>query len=362
VNSSDLIIGWQGEGWLNIQSGGQAESNGGNLGQYAGSLGSAAVTGAGSWWKANGVVAVGVEGGGELTITDGGKVTSVNGRIARETNSTGSVTIDGPSSQWNCTGVLTVATVSGPSSNGTLALLNGGSVSALGGLTVSVGGKLQGSGVVAANVTNNWHVAPGTSPGVLQVSGNYSQHSILGQLEIDLVSAASFDKLVVTGNASLAGVLRVKLLDGYVPVAGTSFDVLDWGSRTGTFSTLNLPPLPAPLAWNTSQLYTSGVLSVTAPFLAGDFDENGPVNSADFTKWKMGFGTAAGATHMQGNADFDADVDGGDFLIWQREFGLPGAVGAGAPVPELRTAMLFLLGWVTAWCWAPPHARGHGKN
>jgi hypothetical protein len=181
--------------------------------------------------------------------------------------------------------------------------------------------------------------------GVLQVLGNHTEHSILGQVEIELASAESVSKLAVSGNAAFGGVLRVKLLEGYVPQAGASFDVLDWGSLTGTFSTLSLPALPAPLNWNTSQLYTTGVLSVTAPYLAADFDENGLVDGADLTKWKAGFGTSAGATHMQGNADGDQDVDGADFLAWQRQVG---AAPPAVAIPEPGLVGLLAVGMAAA--------------
>jgi T5SS/PEP-CTERM-associated repeat protein len=344
--SGNLAVAVRGVGALSIKNGALVENSDGQIGQLPGSSGDVTVTGGGSRWKTNSVIAVGVEGTGKLTIADSALVTSVNGRIGRESHSTGAVTIDGAGSQWNCTGVVTVGQATGmASSTALLTLLNGGSISALGGLTVHGGGKLQGDGVVNANVSNNWQVAP---HGVLQVAGNYSEHSILGQLEIELASSESVSRLAVSGNAAIAGVLRVKLLDGYVPQAGASFDVLDWGTRTGTFSSLSLPALPAPLAWNTSQLYTTGVLSVTAPFLAADFDENGTVNAADLTKWKAGFGTAVGAMHMQGDANVDGRVDGSDFLIWQRQLGGVAVEDATIGVPEPSALSLLNLGAIAA--------------
>jgi T5SS/PEP-CTERM-associated repeat protein len=343
TNPNDVHIGNGATGELYIQGGAEVTNNNGNIGVVTESNGTVAVTGPGSKWT-NGVIAVGINGSGEMTISDGGVVMGTNGRIGRESNSSGAVTIDGPGSQWNCTGALTVGVASGVSpSSALLTLLNGGAVSANGGLTVHVGGKLQGDGVVSANVSNLWQVAP---RGVLQVIGNYTEHPILGQLEIELASAESIGKLAVSGTAALGGVLRVKLLDGYVPLAGASFDVLDWGSLSGAFSTLSMPPLPAPLSWDTSQLYTDGVLSVTSPYLAADFDENGIVNGADLANWKTGFGTAAAATHMQGDADFDGDVDGADFLTWQLQLGSAPAIAATATVPEPTSCLLLVAAFV----------------
>jgi hypothetical protein len=58
--------------------------------------------------------------------------------------------------------------------------------------------------------------------------------------------------------------LNVLLYGGYIPQAGDRFDIINWGTLTGTFGTLNLPALSTGLAWDTSKLYTTGVLSVVS--------------------------------------------------------------------------------------------------
>jgi len=78
------------------------------------------------------------------------------------------------------------------------------------------------------------------------------------------------------------------------------------------------------------------VLSITY-LLAGDFDGSGVVAGPDFVNWKGGFGTNAGASHMQGDANGDGDVDGRDFLVWQQQFGAGAAASA---APEPGSAML----------------------
>jgi hypothetical protein len=78
-------------------------------------------------------------------------------------------------------------------------------------------------------------------------------------------------------------------IEGFTPAAGNSFDILDWGTLSGTFSTINLPALSG-LAWNTSQLYSTGVLSVVAG-LVGDYNQNGAVDAADYVVWRNNIGT-----------------------------------------------------------------------
>jgi hypothetical protein len=78
--------------------------------------------------------------------------------------------------------------------------------------------------------------------------------------------------------------------------------------------------------------------------LAADFDENGTVNGADLTNWKMNFGLASSASHMQGDANGDGDVDGRDLLTWQRQLGLSNlALPAIVPEPRGVVAALGLL-------------------
>jgi hypothetical protein len=129
---------------------------------------------------------------------------------------------------------------------------------------------------------------------------------------------------------SLGGALNVSLINNFTPAPGQAFDILDWGSRSGTFASINLPMLSG-LAWNTSQLYTSGMISVG---LAGDFNNNGSVDAADYVVWRKGLGT----TYTQ--ADYD---------VWRAHFGqtigsgtgATGSASAGTAVPE--SSSLFLL-------------------
>jgi len=231
-----------------------------------------------------------------------------------------------------------------------LEVRNGGVLSAAGGMTLGPFGWLRGDGTIAANVSASGLIAPGNSTGAstgtLQITGNLAQSGALATMHIELASNSSFDKLAAGGSMTLGGNLDVRLTGGYVPHGSQSFDILDWGigGLSGAFSGVFLPTLGGTLVWDTSQLYTTGVLSVVgppAPAFAADFDEDGDVDGADLARWKTGFG--AGSTHMQGNADGDLDVDGADFLTWQRQLGSGAAtVAVTAAVPEPATLLLLV--------------------
>jgi hypothetical protein len=87
------------------------------------------------------------------------------------------------------------------------------------------------------------------------------------------------------------------------------------------------------LQWNTSQLYTTGTLSIVSAGLPGDFNLNGIVDTADYVVWRNGLGT----TYTQ--TDYDT---------WRSNFGRSAAAGATddsllASIPEPATFSLLLL-------------------
>lgn len=132
-----------------------------------------------------------------------------------------------------------------------------------GGSVMLAGGSLSGSGLIAGTLVNNAGlVEPGNSPGVLRVLDDYIQASD-GALRIELTDAIS-DQLHVGGVAYLAGLLEVQLLDGFQPSAGDEFKIFDLAEAVGAFDLLRLPALKPGLAWSTSELYSEGLLAVTA--------------------------------------------------------------------------------------------------
>ena len=96
--------------------------------------------------------------------------------------------------------------------------------------------SIGGSGTIEGNVTNNGTIAPGASPGALEINGSYTQAATGSLLmEIAGTDAELFDTLSATGPASLDGLLNVALLDGFVPSASDSFRILSASSVSGTF-------------------------------------------------------------------------------------------------------------------------------
>lgn len=76
----------------------------------------------------------------------------------------------------------------------------------------------------------------------------------------------SYDRYVVAGHLSLGGTLELTAWDGFAARAGQSFDLLDWGSASGRFDTIDASGLQLGpgLRLDTSQLYVDGTISVQA--------------------------------------------------------------------------------------------------
>ena len=146
-------------------------------------------------------------------------------------------------------GVLTVTTGSTFKTNssytqtGGATVLTGGSlVSGTNVININAG-TLRGVGTVTGNVTNAGTVQPGGAgvAGLLTVTGNYTQ-TAAGSLLIDIggtTVGTQYDRLAVSGTATLAGTLGVSFINGYLPAAATSFQPLTFASQTGDFTTKN---------------------------------------------------------------------------------------------------------------------------
>ena len=108
------------------------------------------------------------------------------------------------------------------------------------------GGRLEGVGTVqATSVRNNGAVvAPGASPGVLTVNGNFLQGAS-GTLEMEIdgtTPATTYDQVVVTGSATINGTLD--LTTGFDPADSDVFTLITAATRTGGFSVVNGQPGP----------------------------------------------------------------------------------------------------------------------
>jgi Aspartyl protease len=222
--------------------------------------------------------------------------------------------------------------------------LNGGTldtqfVSIEGGALAGSGEVFAGTGPLHGVVRNlSGRIEPGDPIGALAIDGDLS-HQSGGTLAIDLAGTTAiteYDRLAVDRFAFLAGTLEVSLL-GFTPSVGAMFTVLTAGRGVvGEFDNLLLP---SAYQWDITYGTNDVMLTVVAESLAGDFNGDGAVDTADYVVWRKNGGSQQ------------------DYLSWKTNFGgtLAGggsASGSTANVPEPACMVLIALascGLVCSW-------------
>jgi fibronectin-binding autotransporter adhesin len=391
--SGALYIATFGNGTLNIQAGGAVSNTQGFIGFEPGSTGVATVTGSGSTWTNSGSLEVGKvyegygddgSGSGTMIVQAGGSVSNTEGSIGPSSRSTGVVTVSGTDSTWNNSGGLYV----GRSGSGTLNIQAGGSVNSLAGyigrypgatgastvtgtdsrwintnslyigggessaggtgrLTVADGGQaivggtlkiwdaatVQGDGqIIAALLLNGGTVAPGSSTGVLTLTGDYTQESG-GTLSIELagqggVAGVDFDRLDVSGQVMLDGALEVLLIDGYAPSVGDMFEVLKTPvGIIGSFISVEVPT-------GMNVVYGLNGVSLVAQWL-GDLDGDGFAGITDLnsiiSNWNQSVPAGSWA---------DGDTSGDGFVGIEDLNAVLGNWNTGTPPPPEVSALV----------------------
>ncbi len=89
------------------------------------------------------------------------------------------------------------------------------------------GGLLDGSGTITGGVNNAGATNPGFSPGLITISGDYTQQPS-GQLSIELgtTPGTQYDQVDVGGNVTLAGALNVSDINAFTSTAGETFTII----------------------------------------------------------------------------------------------------------------------------------------
>jgi len=136
-----------------------------------------------------------------------------------------------------------------------------GSVQATGsGLTLT--GYIKGVGTYNGPVTFAGTYSPGLSPASVNLEDLILAPSSTLLMELGGMSPGSqYDVLNLSEAGMLDGTLEIDLIFGFMPSLGQTFDIIN-GTTTGHFSSFSLAPLPNGLRWNTSNLYSTGEISV----------------------------------------------------------------------------------------------------
>ena len=124
--------------------------------------------------------------------------------------------------------------------DGTLRTSERGVINFAGGSVYGNGGTIQGTVIsnAAINIGDSLMTV-----GQLSFLGNYTQGAN-GSLTFDIAGsgAGQYDQLNISGHAQLNGLMTVDLIHGFIPQLGNTFDIMNFSSSSGAFSTvLGLP-------------------------------------------------------------------------------------------------------------------------
>jgi hypothetical protein len=98
---------------------------------------------------------------------------------------------------------------------------------------------------------------PGNSPGIVNFVGDVRVRAG-SQVNFELAGYDSglgggtpqFDQFIVAGNANYLGILGIRLLDGFMPVFGDSWALIQAGGTISFSGLTDLPQLDGGLSWN----------------------------------------------------------------------------------------------------------------
>jgi Dockerin type I domain len=183
-------------------------------------------------------------GQGEQMLAGTGQLVFNAGSIASLINYSDSTLHVGPDFTIRGTG----GTIGG--TDGGVSMINDGTIASdVGGtLTIGTGAAWTNNRLLDASGGNLVSRGGWTNVGAVQVGAGFVLNATTGfsqadsgTLTVDIGGTASnaFGKVTVTGAAQIAGTLHLVLTGGFVPNLGDSFQIMTFGSASGTFATLD---------------------------------------------------------------------------------------------------------------------------
>ena len=125
--------------------------------------------------------------------------------------------------------------------------------------------------------------SPGNSPALITIEGN-AVFGAFNTVVMELggtVRGTQYDAINVAGKLTLDGGLNVSLINAFTPSLGNAFNLFDWGTTAGTFTSVAVPALNPGLAWDQSTLHTDGTLRIglDTAFVSRTWDGGGANNN-----------------------------------------------------------------------------------
>ncbi|MDO9217647.1 MAG: hypothetical protein Q7U14_10255, partial [Lacisediminimonas sp.] len=181
-------------------------------------------------------------------------------------------------------------------------------------IEVDAGEQLVGGGTLAGPVVNAGIVAPGQDAGLISVAAYAQGSGGVLQMEIGGAAGASqsapsdntYDKLAVSGTATLDGTLDLTQINDFRPSAGQVFDIITWGQRSGAFTSYK--GLYTGQGVFLKPVYLADRLQLVATQLPGILDLNIPDSAQALAQLDQLF-TLLADPNGSGSVSLDASLD-----------------------------------------------------
>ncbi|MBK7030467.1 MAG: hypothetical protein IPH45_15250 [Bacteroidales bacterium] len=169
------------------------------------------------------------------SFSNSGTINVLNSSLELNPFTIGGIININPGAELRATGILTF--------DGSL-INNNGNITAPFNFITDPAKVLKGTGTFSSSMVlnNTSTIEPGSSPGIFTVAGNYSQGDAALNIEIGGSNPGTeYDRLVITGTATISGTLNATEINGFNSQSLTSIDIITAGAVSGTFSQANLP-------------------------------------------------------------------------------------------------------------------------
>jgi autotransporter-associated beta strand protein/T5SS/PEP-CTERM-associated repeat protein len=362
--TADFVAGLSGTGIVVLENGGKLSIGGGALplriGVNTGSVGQLFLYGDGPILQASGVE-FGAGDGAGVTFHETGDLSfsvpiSGDGSVFAEA---GTTTLSGTHTYTGTTTVSAGTLIVAGNVSSSPTTVNGGALLVTGTVgssaTVNSGGTLGGIGTTGGVMVHSGGVlSPGLTVGTLNTGSLSLDAGAISSFELatpGVVGMDINDLVAVTGSLVLNGQVAITPLTGFGAGTYTLFTYTTIGANLGlSFQPAFLTAHPGSTI-TLDSANTRVLANITAAKLAGDYNDNGILDAADYTVWRDHLGQSfALANRSSANT---GPINAADYDVWKSNFGNHAGSGSGtetiATVPEPTTLVLLMFA-VAGWC------------
>ena len=227
LTTASLKVGERGTGKVTLKNKANFSTGDVTIADMPHSTGAVTVD-TGTKWLSFGNLVVGHQGDASLSITAGATAAVAHASIGDDPAGTGMISLAGNGSKLTVTSSLVVGIAGAAPKSDILDIGSGTSVVSPF-TTLNPGGLIRGKGKLVGKLHNaGGVVAPGNSPGTLEIDDDFEQTSGVLEIQAAGLLPGDFDHLTITGAANIhGGTILFSFLDGYAPRTGDAFSFLE---------------------------------------------------------------------------------------------------------------------------------------